>query len=63
MLKGCKFRIYPTKEQEKILLIYCKYSHIMRNFLVAKYQDNLPKTNIFGLVDYNEKNLLTDYEV
>ena len=63
MLKGCKFRIYPTKEQEKILLIYCKYSHIMRNFLVAKYQDDLPKTNMFGLVNYNEKDLLNEFKV
>lgn len=61
MLKGCKFRIYPTKEQEEILLIYCKYSHIMRNFLIGKFKENLPKTNMFGLVDYNDKNLLQDF--
>ena len=42
MLKGCKIQIYPTKKQEEILLIYCKHAHIMRNFLVSKYEYNLP---------------------
>lgn len=61
MLKGCKIRIYPTKEQEEILLIYCKYSHLMRNFLVAKFKDNLPKINCFGIKDYSEKQLVEDF--
>lgn len=65
MLKGCKIRIYPTKEQEEILFIYCKYSHDMRNFLVAKFKDNLPKTNTFGIkVEdkfYKEEDLLRDF--
>lgn len=62
MLKGCKFRIYPTKEQEEILFIYCKYSHIMRNFLVGKFKDNLPKTNIYGLKDYSEQKFIEDFK-
>ena len=61
MLKGCKFRIYPTKEQEKILFIYCKYSHIMRNFLVGKFKDNLPKTNTYGLKNYSEQEFIKDF--
>ena len=61
MLKGCKFRIYPTKEQEEILFIYCKYAHIMRNFLVAKYQDNLPKVNTYGIIGYKEEDLIKDF--
>lgn len=61
MLKGCKIRIYPTKEQEGILFIYCKYSHIMRNFLVGKFGDNLPKTNIYGLKDYSEQELIKEF--
>ena len=61
MLKGCKFRIYPTKKQEEILFIYCKYSHIMRNFLVEKFQEKLPKTNTYGLKDYSEQNLIKDF--
>lgn len=62
MLKGCKIRIYPTKEQEKFLLIYCKYSHLMRNFLVAKFKDNLPKINCFGIKNYSEKQLVEEYK-
>ena len=61
MLIGCKFRIYPTKEQEEILFIYCKYAHIMRNFLVGKFKDNLPKTNQFGLKDYSEQDFIKDF--
>ena len=58
---GCKFRIYPTKEQEEILFIYCKYAHIMRNFLVAKFQDNLPKTTAYGLKNYSEESFIKDF--
>lgn len=65
MLKGCKFRIYPTKKQEEILFIYCKYAHIMRNFLVKKFKDNLPKATIYGIKVngdyYNEHELLSDF--
>lgn len=61
MYKGCKFRIYPTKEQEKILFIYCKYFHIMRNFLVGKFKDNLPKMNCYGIKGYKEKELIEDF--
>lgn len=61
MLKGCKIRIYPTKEQEEILLIYCKYSHLMRNFLVAKFKDNLPKIDCFKIKGYSEKQLIQDF--
>lgn len=61
MLKGCKFRIYPTKEQEEILFIYCKYSHIMRNFLVEKFKDNLPNVSPYGIIGYKEENLIEDF--
>ena len=61
MLAGCKFKIYPTKEQEEILFIYCKYCHIMRNFLVGKFKDNLPKTNTYGLKDYSEQDFIKDF--
>ena len=62
MLKGCKFRIYPTKEQEEILFIYCKYSHIMRNFLVEKFKDNLPNVGSYGIINYREENLISDFQ-
>ena len=63
MLKGCKFRIYPTKEQEEILFVYCKYSHIMRNFLVGKFKDDLPNVSSYGIIDYKEQNLLDDFGI
>lgn len=62
MLKGCKFKIYPTKEQEEILFIYCKYSHIMRNFLVGKFKDNLPNVSSYGIINYKEENLISDFQ-
>ena len=62
MLKGCKFRIYPTKEQEEILFIYCKYSHIMRNFLVGKFKDELPNVSSYGIIGYKEENLINDFQ-
>ena len=61
MLKGCKFRIYPTKEQKEILFIYCKYSHTMRNFLVGKFKDNLPNVSSYGIIGYKEENLIEDF--
>ena len=62
MLKEIKIRIYPDKEQEKLLLSYCKDYHNMKNFLVAKFKDNLPnvgKRDIFG---YKDKDILSEYE-
>lgn len=61
MLKGCKIRIYPTKEQEEILFSYCKFFQDLRNFLVAKFKDNLPKVNIFGIKNYSEKEFLEEF--
>lgn len=50
MLKGCKIRIYPTREQEKILFEYCNNAHRLWNYLVARYKDkDLPKTKINGI--------------
>ena len=39
---GFKMQIYPTKEQESVLLEYCKISHNMWNYIVNKYKNNLP---------------------
>ena len=62
MLKGIKIRIYPDKEQEKLLLSYCKDYHNMKNFLVAKFKDNLPNVGKHGIVGYKDKDLLLEYE-
>ena len=52
MIIGFKMQIYPNKEQENILLEYCKTYHNMWNFLVAKYKDKLPDVNSYGIKDY-----------
>ena len=62
MLKGIKIRIYPDKEQEKLLLSYCKDYHNMKNFLVAKFKDNLPNVGKHSIIGYKEKDLLQEYE-
>ena len=63
MLKGCKFRIYPTKEQEEILFEYCDNAHKLWNYLVAKYKDkDLPRTSIHGLKDLSVAQLREEYK-
>ena len=62
MLKKIKIRIYPDKEQEKLLLSYCKDYHNMKNFLVAKFKDNLPNVGKHGIIGYKDKDLLQEYE-
>ena len=62
MLKGIKIRIYPDKEQEELLLSYCKDYHNMKNFLVAKFKDNLPNVGKNGIIGYKDKELLQEYE-
>jgi len=62
MLKGIKIRIYPDKEQEELLFSYCKDYHNMKNFLVAKFKDNLPNVGKHGIIGYKEKELLQEYE-
>ena len=55
MIKGCKFRIYPTKEQEEILFNYCWNYHNLWNFVVAKFKDNekLPLKTIGGIQGFS----------
>ena len=62
MLKGIKIRIYPDKEQEELLLSYCKDYHNMKNFLVAKFKDNLPNVGNNNIIGYKDQDLLQDYE-
>lgn len=64
MKYGIKMRIYPNKEQEELLFYYCKVAHNSWNFLVAKYKgdENLPKTNSFGLKDYKPQQLKLDMQ-
>ena len=62
MLKGIKIRIYPDKEQDELLFSYCKDYHNMKNFLVAKFKDNLPNVGKNGIIGYKDKELLQEYE-
>jgi len=62
MLKGIKIRIYPDKEQEELLFSYCKDYHNMKNFLVAKFKDNLPNVGKHSIIGYKDKELLQEYE-
>ena len=61
MKNGLKIRIYPTKEQEKQLLEWCKIYHDMWNFLVAKYKDKLPNISKNSIKSYNAINLMNDF--
>ena len=63
MLKRIKIRIYPDKEQEKLLLSYCKDYHNMKNFLVAKFKDNLPNVGKRNIIGYKDKDILSEYEI
>ena len=62
MLKGIKIRIYPDKEQEELLFSYCKDYHNMKNFLVAKFKDNLPNVGNNNIIGYKDRDLLQEYE-
>ena len=63
MRKGIKIRIYPDNEQEKLLLSYCKDYHNMKNFLVAKFKDNLPNVGKRNIIGYKDKDILSEYEI
>ena len=63
MKMGVKMRIYPTKEQEELLFYHCRIAHDMQNYLVAKYKDELPHTNSYGIIGYTPRELINDFNV
>ena len=64
MYIGIKIQIYPNKEQEKYLFHCCEAQHKLRNFLVAKYKDNLPKIiSNTGIKGYNDLDLQNEYPI
>lgn len=63
---GVKCRIYPTKEQEKILLYFCNKSIDIWNFLVYKYKNESPvcyKNSIKGMSALDLKNEFGDLTI
>ena len=61
MVKGFKIKIYPTKQQEAILLEWMRDSHNMWNFLVNKYKDNYPLVSVYGIKDYTQNDLINEF--
>ena len=57
---GIKLEILPDKQQEELLFKYCEFAHKARNFLVAKYQNEAPKTSNYGIRDYTHYDLIID---
>lgn len=63
MTVGFKTRIYPDAEQIIVLSEYCKVTHNMWNFIVAKYNNNLPDVNSYGIKDYSDRDLILEFGV
>lgn len=63
MIVGFKTRIYPDEKQAEVLAYYCKVAHDMQNFLVAKYKDNLPSVSKYGINNYKEHDLMSEFSV
>lgn len=63
MRMGFKMRIYPNKEQEELLFEYCKVSHDMWNYLVAKHKNEFPRVSKLGILDYNPTQLMNEMGV
>ena len=61
MIIGFKMQIYPNKEQENILMEYCKIYHDMWNYLVEKYKHKLPNVNSFGIKGLNPRQLINEF--
>ena len=59
---GIKLEILPDKQQEELLFKYCEFYHKARNFLVAKYQNEAPKTSNYGIRDYTHYDLIIDMD-
>lgn len=60
---GIKIEIHPTKEQEEYLSYCCKVYHNMRNWLVAKYKDCLPRVSKNGIIGYRDIDMYKEYYI
>lgn len=61
MYSGFSMQIYPTKEQEEKLFLYCKRYHNLYNFLVAKYKDGLPNVSSHSIPGYEYSDIRKEY--
>ena len=60
---GIKIEIHPTVEQEEYLLRCCREYHNMRNWLVAKFKNNLPNVCNSGIIGYKDKDMYDEYGI
>ena len=58
---GFKVRIYPNKEQEEKLFYYCKASHEMWNYVVAKFKDEKVICQSHSIKGFTAKELINEY--
>lgn len=61
MYSGFSMRIYPTKEQEEVLFLYCKRYHNLYNFLVSKYKEHLPNVSKRSIPGYEYSDIKKEY--
>ena len=60
---GFKVRIYPNKEQEEKLFYFCKCSHEMWNYVVAKYKNSGEKIicGTYGVKGSSPQDLMKEF--
>ena len=58
---GFKVRIYPNKEQEEKLFYYCRASHEMWNYVVAKFKDEKVICQSHSIKGFTAKELINEY--
>ena len=63
MVCGFKMEIHPSTEQEEILFEWCRVSHNMWNFLVAKFEKNneLPIVSSHSIKNYSYLDLMSEF--
>jgi len=63
MTIGFKVRIYPNKEQEEKLFYFCKCSHEMWNYVVAKYKNSEGKIicGTYGVKGSSPQDLMKEF--
>ena len=60
---GIKIKIKPTREQCEYLTHCCESYHNMRNWLVAKYKNDLPNVGKHRIIGYSDIQMQEDYKI